>query len=131
MKLPVELTITVEIDDWEVEALKWAYHHLGLTTEREPDKAQLEAILLDMWTGLLAEQKQTVLDNLTYAVRAGVEQPLCEKQLYLAKRIEEAWLDATPLARREALIRLGAWQTNAGRFWTLSVMSPQLLERLK
>lgn len=125
---PRELRIGIELDPWEEQALASAYERLGLTTDREPTVLQLQAILLDIWTGFIDDLRHSFLNHLAYAVRANPEIPLNERQLLSASRIERAWLDGDRPSREEALKRLGAWQTNHGRFWTLTVKSPALVE---
>jgi len=124
MKTAYTISVGVELDDWEVEALKDLYTKMGLMTDKETRHQAIMCIVNDVWDQALRDIREGFLDALAFTLRGPAPDPLSSNQLRWADELEAHWLCADLEARREFLRRLSAWQTNRGRFWTLTLNAP-------
>lgn len=124
MTVTYRITTQVEMDEWAVEALKWAYQHLGMTAPLYSDDEFVSSVAHDLMHEAVADIKENFMEGLLFKVSPPPEKPLEPSQLAIADQLEELWIGGDTATRAEFLKRLGGWQTAGTKWWSLTLKAP-------
>jgi hypothetical protein len=114
----------VELDEWTVEAIRWAYEHLGMTSSTYTDNEVLSGVVHDLLHAMADELRNHFLDDLSFRLTDSPALRMDVKELNAANALESAWMFAGAPAREEFFRRVRAPRVALSRNWIVNVHAP-------
>jgi hypothetical protein len=130
MGLTYRVDTAVDLDPWAVEGFRWAYEHLGMTSQVYSDTEMLGAVVHDILHAMADEVKLIFLDHLSFSLAGGPIEQLTAAQLEAADTLEAAWFKAGAAARLEFFRRMNAARLGLTSQWIINVHAPSQPEVL-